>query len=374
MHTSAQLDERTLLADIEALRGRFPQTQDLYREVCGLMFFRYGVTPTANKLYQLVRKGSMSAPAEALNRFWENLREKSRVTIGHPDLPEALKIATAELAVALWKTALDQANASLASFRQDGQRALEQARAEAAAALAQRERADATARDIEQQLSVARRHIANLNSELGAASAAHAALEARALEAKDALVALHAHFEGVRKEHGQELNMLREATTLAEQRCRAMEARSLLEVDRERTESKKWQKMVDAERANAAAVSERHQTEVRALHNELGDLRQRCGVMQGSLQANVANLAQSEQHLASSRTQLADNLAEAESMRIEIARLQLAWQQALADAERQRIMLAHASDLAAKAAATNVTGRTRKPRQEKNKLAGEGDL
>ncbi len=36
----------------------------LYREVCGLLFFRYGVTPTANKLYSLVRKGSMGTPAE----------------------------------------------------------------------------------------------------------------------------------------------------------------------------------------------------------------------------------------------------------------------------------------------------------------------
>ncbi|MFD2272575.1 DNA-binding protein [Undibacterium arcticum] len=63
--------KKQLIADIDRLREQFPQTQDLYREVCVAMFFRYGMTPTANKLYQLVRKGSMSAPAEALNRFWE---------------------------------------------------------------------------------------------------------------------------------------------------------------------------------------------------------------------------------------------------------------------------------------------------------------
>jgi hypothetical protein len=80
-----------LSLDIERLREQFPHTQDLYREVCVLMFFRHGTTPTANKLYQLVRKGSMSAPAEALATFWENLREKSRVRIEHPDLPQALK-------------------------------------------------------------------------------------------------------------------------------------------------------------------------------------------------------------------------------------------------------------------------------------------
>lgn len=63
-------------ADINALRDRFPRTADLYREACGIMFFRYGLTPTTNALYQLVRKGSMSVPAEALRRFWRDLRDR----------------------------------------------------------------------------------------------------------------------------------------------------------------------------------------------------------------------------------------------------------------------------------------------------------
>ncbi|MCY1499539.1 hypothetical protein D9M68_335610 [compost metagenome] len=48
------------------LRSRFPETRALYREVCWLLFFRYGVTPTANKRYSLVRKGNMGTPAEVL--------------------------------------------------------------------------------------------------------------------------------------------------------------------------------------------------------------------------------------------------------------------------------------------------------------------
>lgn len=97
--------EKRLLAEIEALRAQYPDTQDLYREVCVILFFRYGITPTANKLYQLVRKGSMSAPADALNRFWEMLREKSRMRIEHPDLPESLRDAAGEMVGALWQRA-----------------------------------------------------------------------------------------------------------------------------------------------------------------------------------------------------------------------------------------------------------------------------
>ena len=83
--------------EILRLRAQHPETQDLYREVCVLLFFRHGITPTANRLYQLVRKGSMSAPAEALAKFWATLREKSRVRIEHADLPEDLQGAAGEL-------------------------------------------------------------------------------------------------------------------------------------------------------------------------------------------------------------------------------------------------------------------------------------
>jgi hypothetical protein len=84
------------------LRSRFPETRALYREVCGLLFFRYGVTPTANKLYSLVRKGSMGTPAEVLQSFWQELRGRTRVTIDHPDLPESLKQIAAEAVQTIW--------------------------------------------------------------------------------------------------------------------------------------------------------------------------------------------------------------------------------------------------------------------------------
>ena len=84
--------EDSLHAGVAELRGRFPRTQDLYREVCIPLFFRHGITPTANKLYQLVRKGSMSAPTEAVRHFWSTLREQARVSVEHVDLPDELRM------------------------------------------------------------------------------------------------------------------------------------------------------------------------------------------------------------------------------------------------------------------------------------------
>ncbi|CAE6776949.1 hypothetical protein R69927_04026 [Paraburkholderia domus] len=62
-------DETCLAAEIERLKGAHPKTRELYREVCALLFFRYGITPTANRLYQLVRRGSMGTPTAVLGEF-----------------------------------------------------------------------------------------------------------------------------------------------------------------------------------------------------------------------------------------------------------------------------------------------------------------
>src|ERR1700674_4976375 len=128
-----------LAQDIEQLRTQFPRTQDLYREVCVLLFFRHGITPTAKRLYQLVKKGSMSAPAEALARFWATLREKSRVRIEHPDLPAELQSATGELAAALWTRAVDTAQDQLATAQLEAQRSVADARTRHAHAEAERD-------------------------------------------------------------------------------------------------------------------------------------------------------------------------------------------------------------------------------------------
>lgn len=53
--------------------------------------FRCGIQPTANKLYQLVRKDTMSTLAQAVSNFWIELRVKSRMAIEHPGLPENVR-------------------------------------------------------------------------------------------------------------------------------------------------------------------------------------------------------------------------------------------------------------------------------------------
>ena len=123
-------EQSQIQSEVDALREQFSDTKALYREVCALLFFRYGITPTASKLYQHVRKGSMSAPAEALAKFWEELRGKARVEIDHPDLPDALKEAAAQAVSVLWTEATQLARTELAVFRAEAHSEAQKAHAD----------------------------------------------------------------------------------------------------------------------------------------------------------------------------------------------------------------------------------------------------
>jgi len=86
-----------IAADIDRLRSEATDTKSLYRSVAGLLFFKYGITPTANRLHQLVGKGSMSTAASVLARFWQELRKVSQLRLEHPGLPEPLQKIGADM-------------------------------------------------------------------------------------------------------------------------------------------------------------------------------------------------------------------------------------------------------------------------------------
>jgi hypothetical protein len=132
-----------ITADVADIRARFTDTHDIYRELATVLFFRYGITPTGNKLYQLVRKGSMSAPAQALADFWDTLREKSRVRVTHAELPPALADAAGELVATLWRKAAVSAQEQLEVQRNEADERVQQADAARDAAITEKTRADA---------------------------------------------------------------------------------------------------------------------------------------------------------------------------------------------------------------------------------------
>jgi chromosome segregation ATPase len=298
--------ERQIQADIEQLRGKFPQTQDLYREVCVLLFFRYGMAPTTNKLYQFVRKGSMSAPAEALAKFWENLREKSRVRIEQPGLPDDLKSAAGELVVTLWEKAQAQAQESFAAARSEAQSAVMEAQtARAAAESSLSQTKEALTIETQRLVEMTANH-RTVEQRLAAEAATRSALEAQLAQVAVSLAEAQKAIEQARQDFAAELEKLRAANEIADERHQAAESRALIEIDRERMQSAKAQKDLEAVRTASNDAVERHRLESRDFQDQIAEGKQRIGVLEGRLGSIEASSAQLAAELAQERKALRD--------------------------------------------------------------------
>jgi chromosome segregation ATPase len=282
MDDSASL-EAQLHAEIDQLRTQFPRTQELYREVCVLLFFRHGITPTANRLYQLVKKGSMSAPAEALARFWATLREKSRVRIEHPDLPAELQSVTGELAAALWTRAVDMAQDQLVAAQHEAQRSVADAQARQTWAEADRDRLRQDLTGSAAALDSAQTRITELDQALAISVTAASTLQEQVRLAQQGEQHLQQALETARRDFASELDKLRADGTLAQERLRAAETRALRETERERQAAARLQKELDAASRKAEQGGTRHRDEVQKLQGQLGNLRQQVGVLEGKL-------------------------------------------------------------------------------------------
>jgi chromosome segregation ATPase len=284
MGTEAK-NERELQAEIEALREKFPNTQDLYREVCVLLFFRHGITPTANKLYQLVRKGSMSAPAEALVKFWSDLREKSRVRIENPDLPEDLKIAAGAMVGSLWAKAQEMAQDSCNVIRRESQESVQNAESRMHEAEVAR---DAAIHDLQQAniaIEDARLHSRELEQKLAGEVATRLALGGQLASSQQSAIEQQKAMDEARRDFSSELEKLREALKVTEERYLAAESRALREIDRERTIAGKIQRELELSRKSATDQADSYRAEIRTLQDEIGNLMQRNGYFEGELRA-----------------------------------------------------------------------------------------
>ena len=249
--------ESEILTEIELLKAKFSDTRALYREVCVLLFFRHGITPTGNKLYQYVRRGSMNVPTEELTKFWDDLRHKARVDVEHPDLPEWVKATAAEAIAALWRQATEVARTELAGARlalqAEGEMAREaQARAEHAAHQAQE-----TTETLREQLTQRDEAIRQGQAELEAERRAHAATQGRAHEMQDQLEQARTQQQRQQDAFSADLAKARGDIEVAQERAAAAERRALLEIEQERQARARADKAADGLRDKLSEVEAR---------------------------------------------------------------------------------------------------------------------
>ncbi|MPW21508.1 ATPase [Paraburkholderia sp. CNPSo 3157] len=294
-------DDARLAAEIAYLKVAFPKTRELYREVCALLFFRFGQTPTANRLYQLVRRGSMGTPAAVLGEFWAELREKSRVRIEHPDLPTDLRDAAGELVATLWTRATASAQAELDALRADVEGERTAAEQRIAAARAELERTETALEQRTAALLAAQVEVRELEKAQAEGHAARQAMEAEIVRLKSEALARDRELEQVRDGFSRDLEKLRETAAQSDERLRATEKRALLEIDRERGAAAKLQKELDEANRRADRRDAEHRRAVEAMQAQLGDARHQTGVLQGRLDAVQATNVTLQQQVAALR-------------------------------------------------------------------------
>ena len=320
--------ETEIQSEVESLKARFSDTKALYREVCALLFFRHGITPTASKLYQYARRGSMSAPADALAKFWEELRAKARIEIDHPDLPEGLKVAAADAIAEIWRQASAAARAELAEVRIEARTDVTRAETDLASCRRANEVSAAQVEALRQEIRGLEEVVRSTSTELEAERRAHAGTAARMLELQRHHDELVGRQDALRSAFSADLAKTQGAVEAANARADAAERRALLEIDEERQARAKADKQLEALRGLAAKEGARHREVELEQADALGRLRAQYDAAQVSIRELSAARLQIAGQLEATSRELTEasqravaNKAEADTMRSMLERM-----------------------------------------------------
>ncbi|WP_416140647.1 DNA-binding protein [Halomonas sp. HK25] len=216
------------------------QYEDVQRAIDDLL--ARGEAPSVQKVREVLGTGSFTTISDHL-REWRTRREENRDAPPPRGMPAALQ----ELAEELWKKAQESANETLAHYREEADRRVEEAGTRVAGARRQAE-------DAEQRESALAAHLATTEQRLEERSTALARAEAQREqldEKSHRLETRHAELEGLLarirgemtqqvREHQQAVDALetrqRERLTREEQRHESAEARLMGLLDEARQE------------------------------------------------------------------------------------------------------------------------------------------
>lgn len=273
----------TIQAEVERLRALAPDTKALYRDVAAALFFRFGVPPTANRLYQLVGKGSMATAASVLARFWQDLREHSRVRLEHPGVPEPLRDAAGNLIGQIWTAAYDLAQQDLAGTRAELQVQLEQARSEAEKARLTASEAEGKIAEFSRTIEQLRRELADRDGMLSARDGEISRLQVEVAALKTSVADRRAEVDEAKRAFAGELESLRSAIALTEDRARASERRALAEIEAARHKADDAGKALVKQQKTHASELDRAGKSLAKLEAEIDVMRERLARAESAL-------------------------------------------------------------------------------------------
>lgn len=271
------LTESQLHQSVEQLRQQYPNTIDLYKAVAGLLFFHYDSTPTTNRMYQLVRKGSMSAPAEALKLFWQELRERSHVRMEQADLPAGLKNTVGMLASQMWEESLQYAQ--LTAEKQNQQLFIQVAEAEK-----DKQQAVLHSQQLQSTLLNLEQLVQNKDQLIEQQRLEQQEQQLQIMASQNQIQLLNEQKLETQLQHEKNLETQKEQVLLSEQRAQDMEKYARLEIERVRQDAIKQQLAEQQRFVEQQKKQQLLQEQFQALQSEYLELQQQYRYQQNQLQ------------------------------------------------------------------------------------------
>lgn len=285
-----------------ALAARLtPQStrKEASRLAASVLFLDHGVYPSAKVVREFTQQGSLTDINRDLQEFWRDLRDKARVQIDAPGLPDELLGRFGEALREIWTLATAKAGEDLEAMRQEAESQVRDALVHLVQAKEARTAAEERIQAVEQDLREERerREAAQTRAEVQ-----HAEIEALT-QALDTWRRRHADEAGARKEAEERFS--RDLGAERDERLR--------EAQRFQGEVNFAKQQIEAARA-AERVAREHLGQMKAsLEVELTSYRQRLGRAEEAHSAaklEVAELTGDNRALTSRVAELQERLTE----------------------------------------------------------------
>lgn len=233
------------------------------RLAASVLFFDHGVYPSAKVVLECTQQGSLTDINRDLQAFWKDLRDKSRLQLVAPGLPEDLLAQFGEALRRLWTLASDKAQEEVQALRQEAADQVRQAQQDADVARraeqAAQERTEAVEQEIREER--ARREEAEKRMEVQ-----HAEIEA-----------LTASVEGWRRRLVEEASARKEAEERFSRDLASERQDRVHEAERFKGEIVFAKQQIEAARSSERVLREQLAGARAGLEVDLASYRQRLG-------------------------------------------------------------------------------------------------
>ncbi|PPD10418.1 DNA-binding protein, partial [Methylophilus sp.] len=237
------------------------------------------------KLYQLVRKGTMSTPAQAVSNFWIELRDKSRVAIEHPGLPENVRDVASNAFSVIWNAALEAANQNLVSIKGEMDQLRSRYEKEASEAAILLKKSHENTKQLAEEIRALKNELQEGNKKILVDAEILANQNKTLLELKNDKSKLEVDLKNSQKQFSHEVHKMHESLKLSDERYRKLEAKTLIELDRERQRSVKLEVELKQTIKAASKAHSSYSAQTAKSQKLINELRENIGLLKGLLKS-----------------------------------------------------------------------------------------